>query len=216
MLSGKNMRKGILLILSGFAGSGKGTIVKELISRYDNYALSVSATTRTPRPGEVDGREYFFKTREEFEKMIAEDEFLEHAEYVGNYYGTPRRYVDDMLNGGKDVILEIEMQGALLVKEKCPDAVLMFVMPPSAGEVYNRLKKRGTESEEVIMKRMRRGAEESKGIWKYDFLIINDDLEECIEEVHNTVRCAKHATLRNSDSIDAVIKEFEEFINSKA
>ena len=209
------MRKGILLIISGFAGSGKGTIVKELIRRYDNYALSVSATTRAPRPGEVDGREYFFKTRDEFEKMIAADEFLEHAEYVGNYYGTPRQYVDDMLNKGKDVILEIEMQGAFLVKEKCPEAALMFVMPPSAGEVYNRLKKRGTESEEVIMKRMRRGAEESREIGKYDFLIINDDLGECIGEVHNTVRCAKHAAFRNSDTIDTIIKEFDDFLNNK-
>ena len=209
------MRKGILLIISGFAGSGKGTIVKELIRRYDNYALSVSATTRAPRPGEVDGREYFFKTRDEFEKMIAADEFLEHAEYVGNYYGTPRQYVDDMLNKGKDVILEIEMQGAFLVKEKCPEAALMFVMPPSAGEVYNRLKKRGTENEEVIMKRMRRGAEESREIGKYDFLIINDDLGECIGEVHNTVRCAKHAASRNSDTIDTIIKEFDDFLNNK-
>lgn len=207
------MRKGILLIISGFAGSGKGTIVKELINRYDNYALSVSATTRAPRRGEVDGREYFFKTREEFEKMIERDDFLEHAEYVGNYYGTPRQYVDDMLNKGKDVILEIEMQGAFLVKEKCPDAALMFVMPPSAGEVYNRLKKRGTESEEVIMKRMRRGAEESREIGKYDFLIINDDLDECVKRVHNTIQSAKYATFRNMDLIDDVVKGFGEFFN---
>ena len=209
------MRKGILLILSGFAGSGKGTIVKELIKRYDNYALSVSATTRAPRPGEEDGREYFFKTREEFENMISRDEFLEHAEYVGNYYGTPRKYVEDMLEEGRDVILEIEMQGALSVKEKCPEAALMFVMPPSAQEVYNRLKKRGTESEEVIMKRMRRGAEEAEGIGKYDFLIINDDLEECINEVHNTVRCAKNSTLRNMDVIDRVAEEFDIFLKER-
>ena len=209
------MRKGILLILSGFAGSGKGTIVKELIKRYDNYALSVSATTRAPRPGEEDGREYFFKTREEFENMISRDEFLEHAEYVGNYYGTPRKYVEDMLEEGRDVILEIEMQGALSVKEKCPEAALMFVMPPSAQEVYNRLKKRGTESEEVIMKRMRRGAEEAEGIGKYDFLIINDDLEECINEVHNTVRCAKNSTLSNMDVIDRVAEEFDIFLKER-
>lgn len=206
------MRKGILLILSGFAGSGKGTIVKELIKRYDNYALSVSATTRAPRPGEEDKKDYFFKTREEFEKMISEGEFLEHAEYVGNYYGTPRKYVDDMLESGRDVILEIEMQGALQVKEKCPEAALMFVMPPSASEVYNRLKKRGTETEEVIMRRMRRGLEEAKVIDKYDFLIVNDDLEECITEVHNTVQCAKNATTRKKDLIETVIKEFEEFL----
>ncbi|MCR5001334.1 MAG: guanylate kinase [Lachnospiraceae bacterium] len=209
------MRKGILLILSGFAGSGKGTIVRELIKRYDNYALSVSATTRVPRPGEEDGREYFFKTREEFENMISRDEFLEHAEYVGNYYGTPRKYVEDMLEEGRDVILEIEMQGALSVKEKCPEAALMFVMPPSVQEVYNRLKKRGTESEEVIMKRMRRGAEEAEGIGKYDFLIINDDLEECINEVHNTVRCAKNSTLRNRDVINRVSEEFDIFLKER-
>ena len=209
------MRKGILLILSGFAGSGKGTIVRELIKRYDNYALSVSATTRAPRPGEEDGREYFFKTREEFENMISRDEFLEHAEYVGNYYGTPRKYVEDMLEEGRDVILEIEMQGALSVKEKCPEAALMFVMPPSVQEVYNRLKKRGTESEEVIMKRMRRGAEEAEGIGKYDFLIINDDLEECINEVHNTVRCAKNSTLRKRDVINRVSEEFDIFLKER-
>lgn len=209
------MRKGILLILSGFAGSGKGTIVRELIKRYDNYALSVSATTRAPRPGEEDGREYFFKTREEFENMISRDEFLEHAEYVGNYYGTPRKYVEDMLEEGRDVILEIEMQGALSVKEKCPEAALMFVMPPSVQEVYNRLKKRGTESEEVIMKRMRRGAEEAEGIGKYDFLIINDDLEECVNEVHNTVRCAKNSTLRNRDVINRVSEEFDIFLKER-
>ena len=207
------MEKGVLLILSGFAGSGKGTIVKELIRRYDCYALSVSATTRAPRPGEENGREYFFKTREEFEKMIDNDELLEHACYVDNYYGTPRKYVNEMLEGGKDVILEIEQQGALLVKEKCPEAVLMFVMPPSVGEVYNRLKKRGTETEEVIMKRMRQGANEAAVIDKYDYLIINDDLEKCIEDVHNTVRCAKCATLRNKDLIDTVIREFSEFLD---
>ncbi len=206
------MRKGILLILSGFAGSGKGTIVKELTKRYDNYALSVSATTRSPRPGEEDGRDYFFRTRDEFERMIDADELLEHAEYVGNYYGTPKKYVEEMLNAGRDVILEIEQQGALLVKEKCPDAALMFVMPPSVKEVYNRLKKRGTETEEVIMKRMRQGANEAHVIEKYDFLIINDDLETCIEEVHNTVQCAKAATSRNRDVINSVIKEFDEFL----
>lgn len=206
------MRKGILLILSGFAGSGKGTIVKELTKRYDNYALSVSATTRSPRPGEEDGRDYFFRTRDEFERMIDADELLEHAEYVGNYYGTPKKYVEEMLNAGRDVILEIEQQGALLVKEKCPNAALMFVMPPSVKEVYNRLKKRGTETEEVIMKRMRQGANEAHVIEKYDFLIINDDLETCIEEVHNTVQCAKAATSRNRDVINSVIKEFDEFL----
>ena len=123
---------GILIVVSGFSGSGKGTIMKELLKRYDNYALSISATTRAPREGETDGQEYFFKTREEFEKMIAKEELIEYAEYVNNYYGTPRAYVEEQLTAGKDVILEIEIQGALKVKKKFPDTLLLFVTPPSA------------------------------------------------------------------------------------
>ena len=119
--------KGILIVVSGFSGSGKGTIMKELLKQYDNYALSISATTRNPRPGEEDGREYFFKTVEDFEKMIAKEELIEYARYVDNYYGTPRAYVEEQLEAGKDVILEIEIQGALKVKEKFPDTLLLFV-----------------------------------------------------------------------------------------
>ncbi|MBQ7480308.1 MAG: guanylate kinase [Lachnospiraceae bacterium] len=207
------MKKGILLIISGFAGSGKGTIVKRLLSEYDNYAVSVSATTREPRPGEEDGREYFFVTREKFEEMIADDEFLEYAKYVDNYYGTPRKYVNRMLDEGKDVILEIEQQGALQVKAKRPDALLMFVMPPSVQEIYNRLRKRGTETEEVIMKRMRQGAREAGVIENYDFLIINDDLDECVQNVHDTVRCSKYAAVRNKAMIDKIKSEFNDFLN---
>ena len=124
--------KGILIVVSGFSGSGKGTIMKELLKQYDNYALSISATTRNPRPGEEDGREYFFKTVEDFEKMIAKEELIEYARYVDNYYGTPRAYVEEQLEAGKDVILEIEIQGALKVKEKFPDTLLLFVTPPSS------------------------------------------------------------------------------------
>ncbi len=209
------MPKGILLVISGFAGSGKGTIVKELLRKYDNFALSVSATTRSPRPGEEHGREYFFVSRDEFEEMIGKDELLEHAEYVGNYYGTPCKYVDEKLKEGKDVILEIEQQGAIQIKKKRPEALLMFVMPPTVNEVYNRLKKRGTESEEVIIKRMRQGSAEAEVIEKYDYLIINDDLDECVEEVHNTIMCARHATVRNRGLIDEIKKEFREFLKDK-
>ena len=131
--------QGILIVVSGFSGSGKGTIMKELLKRYDNYALSVSATTRQPREGEADGREYFFKTREEFEKMIAEEELIEYARYVNNYYGTPKAYVEEQLAAGKDVILEIELQGALKIKEKFPEALLLFVTPPSVAELKRRL-----------------------------------------------------------------------------
>ena len=148
--------KGILIVVSGFSGAGKGTIMKALLNKYDNYALSISATTRNPREGEVDGREYFFKTREEFEKMIAKDELIEYAKYVNNYYGTPKAYVEEQLADGKDVILEIEIQGALKVKEKFPETLLLFVTPPSAAELRSRLVGRGTETMEVIEQRMAR------------------------------------------------------------
>ena len=128
-------KEGILIVVSGFSGAGKGTIMKELLEKYENYALSVSATTRKPRPGEEEGKAYFFKSKEEFEKMIAKDELIEYARYVENYYGTPRMYVEEKLKAGKDVILEIEIQGALKVKEKFPDTLLLFVTPPTAAEL---------------------------------------------------------------------------------
>ncbi len=208
-------KKGVLVVFSGFAGSGKGTIMKELLKRYDNYAFSVSATTRSPRPGEQNGVDYFYITTEEFEKMIEEDALLEYARYVTNYYGTPRKYVEDQLNAGKDVILEIETQGALQIKEKYPDALLIFVMPPSVEEIHNRLVKRGTETEEVIMQRMTRGGEEAKVISKYDYVIINDDLEKCIETVHATVGCSHYAVSRNMDIIDRTQQEFTKFLGGK-
>ena len=148
-------KRGILIVVSGFSGAGKGTVMRALLEKYDNYALSISATTRNPREGEVDGREYFFKTTEEFEKMIAQDELIEYARYVNNYYGTPKAYVEEQLAAGKDVILEIEIQGALKIKKKFPEAVLIFVTPPSAGELRNRLAGRGTETPEKIAAMLR-------------------------------------------------------------
>ena len=153
-------KEGILIVVSGFSGAGKGTIMKALLERYDNYALSISATTRNPRPGEEEGKAYFFKTTEEFEKMIAQDDLIEYAMYVGNYYGTPKAYVEEQLCAGKDVILEIEIQGALKVKEKFPNTLLLFVTPPSAEELRKRLEGRGTETQEVIDGRMKRAIEE--------------------------------------------------------
>ena len=153
-------QRGILIVVSGFSGAGKGTLMKELMKRYEEtYALSVSATTRNPREGEVDGREYFFKTTEEFEKMIAKEELIEYARYVENYYGTPRTYVEQQLEAGKDVILEIEIQGALKVKERFPDTLLLFVTPPSAKELRRRLVGRGTETMEVIESRLARAVD---------------------------------------------------------
>ncbi len=207
------MKKGILTVISGFAGSGKGTLTKMLIDKYDNYRLSISATTRAPRTGEVDGEHYFFKSRDEFEKMIEEDRLLEYAEYVGNYYGTPVDYVIDMINEGRDVILEIEYIGAFKVKERFPDANLIFLTPPSVTEVYNRLKKRNTETEEVIRKRLIRGKEEAEIMDKYDFVIINDDLETTLLNLHNTIQCAKNAAYRNSDFVDDIKKQFGDYLS---
>ena len=200
-------RKGIIIVVSGFSGAGKGTLMKALTSKYDNYALSVSATTRNPRPGEVNGREYFFVSNEEFEKLIQENGLIEHAGYVDHYYGTPRKFVEDKLSEGIDVILEIEIQGALQIKEQYPDAVLLFVMPPSAAELEKRLRGRGTETEEVILQRLKRAREESVGIEKYDYLVINDDLEQCTERLHNIIEAAHSTPQRNLDFIDTIREE---------
>lgn len=202
--------KGILIVVSGFSGAGKGTIMKRLLEKYDNYALSVSATTRNPRPGEEDGREYFFKTVDEFEKMIAKDELIEYARYVDNYYGTPRDYVEKQLEAGKDVILEIEIQGALKVKEKFPDTLLLFVTPPSACELKNRLVGRGTETMDVIEFRLRRAVEESEFMEKYDYLMVNDDLEECVDEVHRVIQEEHKRSFRNVPFIENMKKELKE------
>ena len=182
---------GLLFIVSGFSGAGKGTIMKELLRRYDNYALSVSATTRKPRPGEVHGKDYFFISREEFEKMIREDALIEYATYAGNYYGTPRKYVEEMMAAGKDVILEIEVQGAQKIKEKMPETERIFVTPPSAEELRRRLTDRGSETEEEIEKRLRRAVEEASYMPLYDYILVNDDLDRAVTELHSLV-CTVH------------------------
>ena len=203
--------KGILIVVSGFSGSGKGTIMKELLKQYDNYALSISATTRNPRPGEEDGREYFFKTVEDFEKMIAKEELIEYARYVDNYYGTPRAYVEEQLEAGKDVILEIEIQGALKVKEKFPDTLLLFVTPPSAKELKNRLIGRGTETMDVIESRLARAVEEAEGIESYDYLVVNDVLEDCVEEVHQIIQNEHYRVNRTESAIQEMRNELKTF-----
>lgn len=204
-------KQGTLVVVSGFAGTGKGTVMKELLARYDSYALSVSATTRSPRQGEADGREYFFKTKEEFEKMIGENAFVEYACYVGNYYGTPRKYVEEQLAAGKDVILEIEIQGALKIKEQFPEALLLFLAPPSAVVLKQRLVGRGTETEDVIEKRLARAVEESKGIENYDYLVVNDDLDQCVETVHQMIQSAGWKMSRRTEDIEALRKQISAF-----
>lgn len=204
-------KKGILLVISGFSGAGKGTIVKELLKQYDNYALSVSMTTRGPREGERDGVEYFFVDREKFEKTIAENGFIEYATYCDNYYGTPRAFVEGQLQAGKDVILEIEIQGALQIKEKFPESLLLFITPPDAQELKNRLEKRGTETKDVIAKRLARACEESEGMNCYDYIVVNDDLELCVRELHAMIEAARNEPVRRKDFIGRIQKELEEF-----
>ena len=205
-------RKGILAVVSGFSGAGKGTLMKALLSGYaDQYALSISATTRGPREGEVDGREYFFKTKEQFEQMIAEDALIEHACYVGNYYGTPKSYVMEQLEAAKNVILEIEIQGALAVKEKFPDTLLLFVTPPSAAELEHRLRGRGTETEEVIKNRLKRAVEEAEYMDRYDYILVNDDLETCVKEMHELIQAQRHKTSQNQEFIAEMKEDLKQF-----
>ena len=200
-------QQGILVVVSGFSGAGKGTLMKELLKRYDNYALSISATTRQPREGEKDGEDYFFVNREYFQQMIEEGRLVEYAQYVNHYYGTPRDYVEKKMAEGKDVILEIEIQGALKVKKRFPDALLIFVTPPSAGELRRRLVGRGTETIEVINARLRRAAEEASGMEAYDYLLINDEIDACVEQMHQLITLQHSKTCYHLDFLSRMREE---------
>ena len=203
--------RGILVVVSGFSGAGKGTLMKRLMEKYDNYALSVSATTREPRPGEEHGREYFFHTKKEFEELILEDALIEYAQYVDNYYGTPKAYVEKQLNMGKDVILEIEIQGALKVKKKMPNTLLLFVTPPNAEELKHRLINRGTESLEVIESRLSRASEEAEGMLEYDYILINDVIEDCVDNMHNIIQSQHDAVKNRQEFIKEITEEIAVF-----
>lgn len=205
------MSKGVLTVISGFSGAGKGTLMKRLTRDYDNYALSVSMTTRTPREGERDGIEYFFVDTETFKERIQQGRMLEYACYCGNYYGTPKDYVQEQLEAGRNVILEIEIQGALQIRKLMPDCLLLFVTPPSAAQLKSRLEGRGTESPEVIAKRLARAVEESEGIEAYDYIVINDDLEECVKQIHSMVQNARYTPARQETLIKEIRGELNEF-----
>ena len=195
------MRQGTLAIVSGFSGVGKGTVVKDLVKRYP-YALSISATTRQPREGEQHGRDYYFIQREEFEEMIRRGELFEWARYVDNYYGTPKSFAMEALAEGRDVILEIEVQGALKIKAMVPEALMIFVVPPSMQVLKERLVGRGTESQEAIAKRLRRTVEELPFVQQYEYVVINHTVESCADEIHAIVS-ASHAKLeRNLDHLE--------------
>ena len=201
--------QGILVVVSGFSGAGKGTLLKALLEKYHNYALSISATTRNPREGEQDGREYFFVTRDKFESMIEDGELIEYAKYVNNYYGTPRQYVFQQMADGRDVILEIEIQGALKIKERFPEALLLFVMPPRADEIKHRLTSRGTETADVIAARLHRAAEEAVGINSYDYILVNDQIDTCVEEMHQLIQAQHNKVSNNLDFIEQMKEELK-------
>ena len=204
--------KGLVIVLSGFSGAGKGTIMKHLLKLHkDEYNLSISATSREKRTGEKEGREYFFKTREEFEEMIKNNELLEYTEFNGNYYGTPREYVETLVNQGKDVILEIEIDGSLQVKKLYPDSLLLFVTPPTATSLKERLVGRGTETKEVIEQRLSIAYDQSFLMDKYDYLVVNDDLSKCVKRVHHTIQVERYRASRNQANIDIIQKELKMF-----
>jgi len=201
-------KQGILTIVSGFSGAGKGTLMKRLLSKYqEDYCLSISATTREPRKGEVDGKDYFFITASLFEQMIETGQLLEHARYLDNYYGTPRNFVVDKLDSGVNVLLEIEMQGALKIKEQYPGTLLIFIMPPSIRMLEQRLRGRGTETDEVIDARLKRAYDEMEFIKNYDYIIVNDQLDSCTERINQIVCNEKYRVYRNLEFINNIENE---------
>lgn len=184
----RKTKKGLLIVISGPSGAGKGTVIKAIKERNGDIAYSVSVTTRAPREGEVDGRDYFFRSYEQFKDMLHNNEFLETAEVYGNYYGTPKSYVEKLLMDGKDVILEIDTVGAQNVKKQFPGAVLVFIVPPAAKDLQARLDKRNTETDEVKAKRLQASEKEFASIKKYDYVIVNNDLADAVADLEAIIR----------------------------
>ncbi|EOD01309.1 guanylate kinase [Caldisalinibacter kiritimatiensis] len=198
------MNKGLLIVLSGPSGAGKGTICKAFLKENKDFILSVSATTRKPREGEIDGVNYFFITKEDFEKKIQNDEFLEYASVYGSYYGTPKSFVIENLNKGKDVILEIDIQGALQIKERYPEGVFIFIVPPSMKELRNRIEKRGTETEEAINERFSSAFNELNFASKYDYVVVNDEVNKAVKRIEAIVMAEKCKIERQKEVLNKV------------
>lgn len=199
------MEKGLLIVVSGPSGTGKGTVMNKLLDT-GKYALSISATTRNAREGEVDGSSYFFKTKDEFEKLIAEDKLLEYACFCENYYGTPLDYVQSQMNMGKNVILEIEVQGAMEVKKKLPDTVMIFMLPPDFEELRRRLVNRGTETIDVIEKRLARAKEEVDLINNYDYVVVNKNIDDAVDAIDSIVEGEHHKIKHNLSTINEIVE----------
>ncbi len=199
------MNSGLLIVVSGPSGSGKGTVLKKVIDNNDDIILSVSSTTRTPRKNEIDGVDYNFISKDEFEKLINNNEIIEYALYCENYYGTPKKYIEESCKIGNNVILEIDVQGALQIKEKYPESILIFIMPPSLNELENRLKNRNTEDEISIKNRVRTAINEIKISDKYDYIVINDDIDKCSMDIENIIKSCKCKSNNMKKNIDEVL-----------
>lgn len=205
-------KRGLLIVLSGPSGVGKGTVRAAIFSKGEQkFVYSISATTRQPRTGETDGVDYFFKTREEFEQMIQNKQLLEYAEYVGNYYGTPLEYVENTLATGKDVFLEIDVQGAIQVRELMPDGVFIFLTPPDLNELESRIVNRGTDSDEVIAKRMKTAREELELMKYYDYSVVNDTVDNAVQKIEAIIQTEHLRIIRNLDTIE----ELEEILDEE-
>ncbi len=204
-------KRGVLTIISGFSGSGKGTVVKKMLEQHaDTFRLSVSVTTRSPRDNEENAIHYFFISREKFDQMVEEERLLEYAEYVGDFYGTPREYVEEQLARGFDVLLEIEQVGAFKVKKAMPEAVLIFLTAPSVTELAARLRKRG-ESEDFMQARLAKAAQESLYIDRYDYIVINDSADRCAEEICGIIERERARVIYNEEFIGSLQKQLEPY-----
>ena len=209
-------KRGLLIVLSGPSGVGKGTVRAAIFSKGEQkFVYSISATTRKPRTGETDGVDYFFKTREEFEQMIQNKQLLEYAEYVGNYYGTPLEYVENTLATGKDVFLEIDVQGAIQVRELMPEGVFIFLTPPDLNELESRIVNRGTDSDEVIAKRMKTAREELELMKYYDYSVVNDTVDNAVQKIEAIIQTEHLRIQRNLESIEEFEDELEEILEEE-
>ena len=193
------MTRGLLIVVSGASGTGKGTVCKKILTDLPEVAYSISATTRTPRPGEVDGREYYFLSVDEFKAWIADEKFLEYAEVYGNFYGTPLNKIEERLNRGEDILLEIDVQGALNVKRKCPEGIYIFLLPPSLEELKRRIEGRGTESPESLSRRLKNAVAEIKIGREYDYVVVNDSVDKAVAEIKSILTAERLKVARNAD-----------------
>ena len=196
------MARGLLIVVSGASGTGKGTVCKKILNDLPEVAYSISATTRAPRPGEVDGKEYYFLDVDEFKSWIADGKFLEYAEVYGNFYGTPLNKIEERLNRGEDILLEIDVQGALNVKKKCPEGIYIFLLPPSVEELKRRIEGRGTETPESLSRRLKNAVAEIKIGTEYDYVVVNDTIDNAVAQIKSIIAAERCKVARNADKFN--------------